>query len=168
MGVISPVSKTSLKKGSEEKCWDCSNVSKTIDKQVIEESLGYCANGSIVVIPPMSKTRPKQGIEEKLGDLSNMSRTILKQGIEGSLGYCANGTMTIGESDFEGGITNYAQKWNRAKIYKRKSAGGLHTENKHQDCGSPPPQGECWSGLNPPILSTNNKVTGATTNMLHK
>ena len=36
------------------------------------------------------------------------------------------------------------------------------------NCGAPPPQGEYWSGLNPPILSTNNKVTGATTNMLRK
>ena len=65
-------------------------------------------------------------------------------------------------------MTTYAQKWKRAEIYKRKSAGGLQAEKKKNDCGAPPPQGECWSGLNPPILSTNNKVTGATTNMLRK
>ena len=116
----------------------------------------------------MSKTMSKQGVEEKWGDRSNVSKTIMKQGIEGSLGYCANGTMTIGKSYFEGGMTTYAQKWKTAEIYKRKSEGGLNAENKHHDCGAPPPQVECWSGLNPPILSKNNKVTGATTNMLRK
>ena len=87
----------------------------------------------------MSKTSLKQGIEAILGDCSNVSKAITKQGIERSLGYCANGTMTIGKSYFEGGMTTYAQKWKTAEIYKRKSAGGLHTENKHQDCGAPPP-----------------------------
>ena len=65
-------------------------------------------------------------------------------------------------------MTIYAQKWKTAEIYKLKPEGGLHAEKKHHDCGAPPPQGKCWSGLNPPILSTNNKVTGATTNMLRK
>ena len=68
-----------------------------------------------------------------------MSNTIVKQGIDRSLGYCANGTMTIGKSDFEGGMTTYAQKWKTAEIYKLKSAGGLHAENKQQDCGAAPP-----------------------------
>ena len=63
-------------------------------------------------------------------------------------------------------MTNYAQKWKISETYKRKSAGGLQ-EKKH-DCGAPPPQGEYWSGLYPPILSTNNKVIGATTNMLRR
>ena len=45
---------------------------------------------------------------------------------------------------------------------------GLQTKTKKHDCGAPPPQGEYWSGLSPSILSTNNKVTGVTTNMLHK
>ena len=116
----------------------------------------------------MSKTRSKQGSEEKWGDFSNVSKTTVKKVIEGSLGYCSNGPLTIGKSDFEGGMTTYAQKWKTAEIYKRKSAGGLHTEDKNHYCGAPPPQGECWSGLNPPILSTNNKVTGATHNMLRK
>ena len=93
----------------------------------------------------MSKTRTKQGIEEKWGDCSNVSTAIVKQGIKGSLGYCANRPMTIGKSDFEGGMATYAQKWKTAEIYKRKSAGRLHVEIKHQDCGSPPPQVECWS-----------------------
>ena len=97
-----------------------------------------------------------------------MSKTIVNQGIEVSLGYCANGPITIGKSDFEGGITTYAQKWKTAEICKRNSAGGLHAENKHQYCGVPPPQGESWSVINPPILSTNNKVMEATTNMLQK
>ena len=65
-------------------------------------------------------------------------------------------------------MTTYVQKFKTAEIYKRKSAGGLHAEKKHHDCGAPPTQGECWSGINPPILSTNNKVTGATTNMLRR
>ena len=65
-------------------------------------------------------------------------------------------------------MTTYSQKWKRAEIYKRKSAGGLQAKKKKHDCGAPPPQGEYWSGLNPPILSTNNKVTGATTNMLRR
>ena len=116
----------------------------------------------------MSKTRSKQCIEEKWGDCSNVYKTILKQGIERSLVYCANGPMKIGKSEFEGGMDTYAQKWNIAEICKRKSAGGLHAEKKHPDCGSPPPQVECWNGLNPPILSTDNKVTVEITNMLRK
>ena len=116
----------------------------------------------------MSKTRSKQGVEEKWGDRCNVSKTIVKQGFSGSLGYCANGPMTIGDSDFAGGMTTYAQKWKTAGIHKRKSAGGLHAEKKHQDCGAPPPQGEYWSGLNQPILSTKYKVKGETTSMLRK
>ena len=46
--------------------------------------------------------------------------------------------------------------------------GGCKQKRKKHDCGSPPNQGKYWSGLNPPILSTNNKLTGATTNMLRK
>ena len=116
----------------------------------------------------MSKTRLKQGIEDKWGDQSNVFKTIVKQDTEGSLGHCANVPMTIGKSDFEWGMTTYVQKWKTSEIYKRKSSGGLHAENKHPDCGSSPPQGKYWSGINPPILSTNSKVTGATTNMLRK
>ena len=116
----------------------------------------------------MSKTRLKQGIEKKWGDCSNVSKTVVKQGIEVDLGYCANGPMNIGKSDLKGGMNTYAQKLNTAEICKRRSAGVLHAEKKHQDCGAPPPQGECWSGLNPPTLSTDNKVTGATTNILRK
>ena len=97
-----------------------------------------------------------------------MSKTIVKQDIEESLGYCTNGPMNIRKSYFEGGMTNYSQKWKTAQIYKRKSAGGLHAERKHQDCGAPPSQGKHWSGFNPPILSTNNKMTVSTTNMLPK
>ena len=71
------------------------NVSKTIVKQGIELSLGYCVNGKIGVSSPMSKTRSKKGIEEKWGDLSNVSNKIAKQDIEGSLGYCANGPIVV-------------------------------------------------------------------------
>ena len=145
------MSKTRSNQGIEEICWDCSNVSKTIVKRGIEGTLEYCSNGRMGVISPMFKTSLKHGIEEIWGDRSNVSTTIMKQVIEVSLGYCANGRMTIGNSDFEGEMTTSAQKWNTAEIYKRKSAGGSYTEKKHQDCGAPPHQGECWSGINPPI-----------------
>ena len=102
------MSKTRSNPGSEEKWRDCSNVSKTIEKQGIKGSLEYCTKVPIKVSLPMSKTRLKQDIEEKWGDRSNVSKTILKQGIEGSLGYCANGPMNIGKSDVEGGMTTYA------------------------------------------------------------
>ena len=116
----------------------------------------------------MSKTRSKKGIGEKWGDCYNVSKAILKKGTEGSLGHCANETMNIGKSYFERGMTTYAQKWKIAEIYKHKSAGEWQAGKNNHDSGAPPPQGECWSGLNPIILSTNNKVTGATTNMLRK
>ena len=127
IGVSSPMSKTRPKQGIEQKWRDRSNVSKTIVKQGIEGSLVYCANGPIGVISSMSKTRSKQGIEEKWNDCSNVYKTIAKQGIEVILGYCANGPMTIGKSEFEGGMAAYAQKWKTAEICKRNSAGGLHT-----------------------------------------
>ena len=56
-GYRSPMSKTKLNQDSEEKWWDCSNVSKTIAKQGIERILGYFANGPMGVSSPMSKTR---------------------------------------------------------------------------------------------------------------
>ena len=85
-----------------------------------------------------------------------MFKTIEKQDTERSLEHCANGPMTIGESYFEGGMTTYAQKWKTAEIYKRKSEGGFQEERGKRDYGAPLSQGEYWSGLNPPILSTNN------------
>ena len=58
------MSKTRSKQGSEE--WgDFSNVSKTMVKQSIEGSLGYCANGTMGVGSPMSKTISKIGSEGK-------------------------------------------------------------------------------------------------------
>ena len=72
-----------------------------------------------------------------------MSKTILKKGLEGSLGYCDNVTMTIGKSDFEGGVDNCAHKWKTAGICNHKTAGRLHAEMKQQYCGAPPPPGEC-------------------------
>ena len=106
-------------------------MSKTIDKQGIKGSLEYCTNGPIRVSSPMSKTRLKQDIEEKWGDHSNLFKTIEKQDTERSLGLGANEKMTIGKSKFEKGMTTYAQKWKRAEIYKRKSAGGLKPEKKN-------------------------------------
>ena len=45
-----------------------------------------------------------------------MSKTILKKGLEGGLEYCANVPMTIGKSEFEGGVAAYEQKWKTADI----------------------------------------------------
>ena len=59
-----------------------------------------------------------------------------------------------------------AQKWNTYEICKLKSAGRLYAKKKQNYCGVPPPPSGCWSGLDPPILSTDNKLTGTTTNML--
>ena len=78
-----------------------------------------------------------------------MSKTIVNQGIEGGLGYFSNVTMTIGKSDFEGGVATCAQKWKTDDIRKRKPAGWLHAKKKRQDCGAPSPPVKCWSGLNP-------------------
>ena len=65
-------------------------MSKTIVKQSIEESLGYCANAPMVVRSHMSKTRSNKG-----QDFSNVSKTIYKQGIEGMSVYCANGPVGV-------------------------------------------------------------------------
>ena len=61
------MSNTGSKQGIKNKWEDRSNVFKTILKQFIDGSLGYCANGPIGVRSPMSKTRSKQAIEEKWG-----------------------------------------------------------------------------------------------------
>ena len=60
-----------------------------------------------------------------------MFKTIETQATERSLGHGANGQMNIGKSNFEKGMTNYAQKWKRAEIYKRSLAGGLQAEKKN-------------------------------------
>ena len=116
----------------------------------------------------MFKTSSKQGIEEKGGGRSNVYKTIVKQVIEGSLGYCANVPMNTGKSQFEGEVDTCTQKWKTADIYNRKSEGMLHTEKNQKGFGASSPPGECSIGINPPILSTNNKVTDATNNMLRK
>ena len=56
---------------------------KTIVKQGIEGSLGYCANGPIGVISPMSKNRLKKGIEKKWVDCSYVYKTIVKKVLRG-------------------------------------------------------------------------------------
>ena len=68
---------------------------KTILKQGIEGSLGYFANGKMLVSSPIYKTRSKQGIVKKCGDRYYVSKTIAKEGIEGSVGYCFNGPMGV-------------------------------------------------------------------------
>ena len=98
-----------------------------------------------------------------------MSKTNEKKGFEGGMGYCVNALKTIGNTDFEGEeVANCANQWKTANICKRKTSRMLHVENYQQYSGAPPPLGEDWSGLNPPILSTNKKVTGTTTNVLRK
>ena len=49
IGVSSPMSKTRLKQGIEEKWGGCSNVFKTIVKQDTEGSLVHCANGPMTI-----------------------------------------------------------------------------------------------------------------------
>ena len=61
-----------------------------------------------------------------------------------------------------------AHQWKKDHIRNRNPAGRLHVKKNQQDCGASPPPDECWSGLNPPILSANNKVTGATTDVIRK
>ena len=90
MGVSTHMSKTRSNQG-----WDCSNVSKTIDKQGIEERSGYCDNGPMGVSSPIYKTRSNLGSEGKCQDCSNVSKTIEKQGIKGSLEYCAKGPIKV-------------------------------------------------------------------------
>ena len=96
-----------------------------------------------------------------------MSKTIEKQDLEEVMVYCANALKTIGKTEFEGeGVATCAHQWNTDNICTHNTAGMLHAENNPRDCGAPPPLGEDWSGLNPTMLSTNKKVTGATTNVL--
>ena len=61
------------------------------------------------------------------GGRSNPYKTIVEQGLEVGLGYYANVPMTIGKSQFEGGVATCAHKWKTADIYQRKPAGRLHT-----------------------------------------
>ena len=68
-------------KNSSKQGRDCSNVSKIIEKQGIEGSSGYCANGPMGVTSPMSKARSNLGSEGKCRDCYNVSKTIEKQGI---------------------------------------------------------------------------------------
>ena len=70
------MSKTRSKLGSEGKCRDCSNVSKTIEKQDIKGSWEYCAKGPIKVSSPMYKTRSNQDIEGKWEDCSSVIKTF--------------------------------------------------------------------------------------------
>ena len=67
---------TRSKLGSEGKCRDCSNVSKTIEDQGIKGSLEYCAKGPIKVISTMYKTRLKQDIEENGGIVPMCLKTL--------------------------------------------------------------------------------------------
>ena len=49
-----------------------------------------------------------KALRRKGGGSSNVSKTIVKLGIEGGLVYCINDPMTIGKSDFEGGMATCA------------------------------------------------------------
>ena len=73
------MTKTRSKQGSDE--WgSCSNVSKTIVNKIIEGSLGYCANVSMLVSSPMSKTTSNKG-----RNFSYVSKINEKQGKDGIL-----------------------------------------------------------------------------------
>ena len=54
------------------------------------------------------------------------------------------------------------------KYTSASQQGGCKQNSKKTYYGTTPPQGKYWSGLYPPILLTNIKVTGSTTNMLRK
>ena len=75
--------------------------------------------------------------------------------------------IPLGRNNFRGGGT-YVQEWKTSDMRKCKPAGRLHAENIRQYCGTPLLPGEDWSGMNPPLLSTNKKVKGPTTNVLRK
>ena len=60
-----------------------------------------------------------------------MFKNIENQYTERTLVHAANGERNIGKSGLKKGMTTYAQKWKRAEIYKRKSAGGLKAKKKN-------------------------------------
>ena len=102
MGVSSPMSKTRPKQGIGKKWGDIYNVSKTIVKQGIKGSLGYCANRPIGVSPPMYKTGSKKIIEEKWGDISNVFKTLRSKALREvwdiePMGQCTLGSQTLKE-----------------------------------------------------------------------
>ena len=99
-------------------------MSKTIEEQVIKESLEYCAKGPRRVSSPMSKTGSKQDIDKKWGDRSNLFKKIEEQDTERSLGHGANGKMTIENSSLKKGMTKYAQKWKKLKYTSASQQGG--------------------------------------------
>ena len=73
------------------------------------------------------------------------------------------------KTDFEErGVATCSQQWKTPNIRKRKPAGRFHADNNQKECGPPPLAGKYWSNLNPPVLSTDKKLTSATTNVLLK
>ena len=67
-------------------------------------------------------------------------------------------TNKKGKTDVEGeGDATCAHRWRTANICEHKTAGKLYVEINHHDCGSPPLLGEDWSGLKPPMLSTEKR-----------
>ena len=85
--------------------------------------------------------------------------------------YRENAPKTIGKTDFEegeGGFPPVHSNGIQPISAKGNPAGRLHTENNQKYRGYPPPLGKDLSDLNPPVLSTNKNVTGATTNVLRK
>ena len=96
-----------------------------------------------------------------------MSKTIVKKGIEGGIGNQANTSNTIRKTGFEDrGVAPCSQQCKTYDIGKSKIAWMMNAENDVQDCGDPPPPGGDWSDLNPPVLSSDSKGTGATYNVL--
>ena len=127
---------------------------------------------------PISVTRSKQGLTEGGGNCSNVSKTIEKKGLEGGIGNRTNVPKTICNPGFEErGVATCENQFKTADIGKRNPAWMMHAEKNFQDCEAPPlPCGDCTpstpggdlSGLNPPVLSTDKNMTGATTNMLRR
>ena len=85
-----------------------------------------------------------------------MSVTRSKQGHEEMEVNCYNVSKTITKQLLEGDMEH------------QKPAGRWHAENHQNVCDFPPPPGEYWGILNPPMLSTDKKATSITTKMLYK
>ena len=114
--------------------------------------------------------RSKQGIAEVGINLSTLSRTIEKKGLDGGIGNRANDPKTIGKilGFEERGVATCAQQQKTSNTRKRNTSWVMYADKNLQDCGDPPPPDGYLSSMNPPVLSTDKKVTGATTNVLRR
>ena len=117
----------------------------------------------------MPMTRLKEGLAEGGGNHSNGSKTIENQCLEERIVNPANVAKTIGKPGFEDmGDSICAQLWNTADIDKLNPEWMMHAENNLQGSGALPTSGGDWSGLNPPVMSSDKNLIGTTTNVLRR